>query len=95
MGDVKTFFQIGRTEEGLYEDDADVTHIPDRIGVLCMTKNKKFLILAMGSTASKLSHRMARQHWALMNLETHQETGMLEFPLETMQFFSSGLIMVG
>lgn len=28
-------------------------------------------------------------------LNTHQETGMLVFPLVTMQVFSSGLIMVG
>lgn len=28
-------------------------------------------------------------------LNTHQETGILVFPLVTMQFFSSGLIMVG
>lgn len=31
----------------------------------------------------------------LDRLNTHQETGMLEFPVVRMQFFSSGLIMVG
>lgn len=31
----------------------------------------------------------------LDKIDTHQETGMLAFPLETMQFFSSGLIIVG
>lgn len=39
-----------------------------------------------------------RQHyWTIRDRKesTHQETGMLAFPLVTTQFFSSGLIIVG
>lgn len=54
--------------------------------------------LAVGS---KKYQQISTEAWVtgscvvLDKLNTHQETGMLVFPLVTMQFFSSGLIMVG
>lgn len=44
-----------------------------------------------GSPPSRLQPRLL----LLDQLTTHQETGTLLFPLVTMQFFSSGLIMAG
>lgn len=54
----------------------------------------KPIFLQLGQTNTR---REVEGSWVLVEqqLKTHQETGMLEFPLVMMQFFSSGLIMVG
>lgn len=54
----------------------------------------KPIFLQSGSDKQCISEAES-QETVLDNLKTHQETGTLEFPLVTMQFFSSGLIMVG
>lgn len=50
-----------------------------------------------GDMVKSIFVHQAVQHQSLSQrkLNTHQETGMLVFPLVIMQFFSSGLIMVG
>ena len=65
----------------------------------CLCMRRKW-----GSPSSG-SRGQTEQHWGLSQREgewrcwtgwkTHQETGMVAFPLVTTQFFSSGLIMVG
>lgn len=54
------------------------------------------LFFAVGSNKYQQSKAKRKQTGVIVDkLDAHQETGTLVFPLVTMQFFSSGLIMVG